>query len=69
MESKTFQVPSIGCAGCTRTIESEIGQLPGVKSVEASVESKMVTVQWESPATWQVISDKLVEIEYAPLMA
>jgi copper chaperone CopZ len=69
MESKTFQVPSIGCAGCTRTIQSEVSQLAGVKSVEADVASKMVTIQWESPATWQIISDKLVEIDYAPLMA
>lgn len=66
MDKKTFQVPAIGCDGCVRTIKNEVSQLQGVAFVEADVNSKMVTVQWDTPATWDSIKDKLVEIEYAP---
>lgn len=66
MDKKTFQVPAIGCDGCVRTIKNEVSQLQGVTLVEADVNSKMVTVQWDAPATWDNIKDKLVEIEYAP---
>ncbi|MBZ0282190.1 MAG: cation transporter, partial [Anaerolineae bacterium] len=31
MESKTFQVPNIGCDGCVRTIKTEVSQISGVK--------------------------------------
>jgi copper chaperone CopZ len=66
MERKTFQVPNIGCDGCVRTIKNELSELPGVKQVEAAVETKTVTVEWDTPATWEKISDTLKEIDYAP---
>lgn len=66
MESKTFQVPNIGCAGCVKTIQNELSQLEGVQRVEASADTKQVTVEWNTPATWDTIADTLVEIEYPP---
>ncbi len=66
METRTFQVPNIGCDGCVRTIRSEIGQLPGVEQVEADKDTRIVTVNWQAPASWALIKDKLVEIDYAP---
>lgn len=66
MEKKTFQVPAIGCDGCVRTIKNELSEIPGVKAVDGAVDSKTVTVEWDTPATWQKISDTLVEINYAP---
>jgi copper chaperone CopZ len=69
MESKTFQVPAIGCDGCVRTIVSEVGEIAGVSKVEGDVNSKQVTVMWGTPASWEQIEAKLVEIEYAPAMA
>ncbi len=66
MESKTFKVPAIGCDGCTKTITNELSAMPGVKSVDASVDTKLVTVQWEAPATWDSIEATLTEIEYPP---
>jgi copper chaperone CopZ len=66
MESKTFQVPAIGCDGCVRTIKTEVSQIAGVQSVEGVTASKTVTVQWEAPATWEQIKSTLTEIEYAP---
>jgi copper chaperone CopZ len=69
MEQKTFVVPNIGCDGCIRTIKNEVGQLSGVKRVEGDVATKVVTVEWDSPATWPQIVSTLTEIEYAPAEA
>jgi copper chaperone CopZ len=69
METKTFKVPNIGCDGCVSTIKNEIGQLAGVARVDADKDTKVVTVQWQNPASWQVIENKLVEIDYAPAQA
>jgi copper chaperone len=66
MESKTVHVPNIGCGGCVRTIQNEVAQVPGVKSVKADLSTKMVTITWEGGVTWDAIKAKLVEIEYPP---
>ena len=69
MESKTFTVPNIGCDGCVRTIKNELSEIAGVQAVEGAVDTKVVTVQWSAPATWQQIVSTLTEIEYAPAEA
>jgi copper chaperone CopZ len=46
------------------TIQTEVGELPGVKSVEASAESKKVTITFEPPATEEKIMSLLAEIDY-----
>lgn len=66
MDTKTFKVPNIGCDGCVSTIKNEIGQLAGVAHVDADKDTKVVTVQWQNPASWQAIEHRLVEIDYAP---
>lgn len=66
MESKTFVVPNISCGHCTHTIEMEVGELAGVKSVKAGIESKQVAVEWEAPASWDKIRSLLEEINYPP---
>lgn len=66
MEQKTFTVPNIGCNGCVNTIKNEVSALEGVKRVEGAVDSRVVTVEWTTPATWEQIQAKLEEIEYAP---
>ncbi|MBN8620308.1 MAG: heavy-metal-associated domain-containing protein [Anaerolineae bacterium] len=66
MERKTFQVPNIGCNGCVNTIKSEVSQINGVQTVNGVVDTKTVTVEWETPATWQQIEATLKEIDYAP---
>jgi copper chaperone CopZ len=69
VEKKTFQVPNIGCDGCVRTIKNELNEVTGVKHVEGDVTTKMVTVEWDNPATWPQIVTALTEIEYAPAEA
>ena len=69
MESKTFSVPNIGCDGCVRTIKNEVGTVIGVTQVAGDVDSKVVKVDWDSPATWEDIRARLIEIDYAPAEA
>jgi copper chaperone len=66
MTSKTFTVPNISCGHCTHTIESEVGELTGVKEVNADVATKQVTVAWEDPASWEEIKSLLKEINFPP---
>ena len=66
MQSKTFTVPNISCGHCVHTVEMEVGDLAGVKSVKADQDSKQVVVEWGEPATWEQIEALLVEINYAP---
>lgn len=66
METKTFTVPNISCGHCTHTIETEVADIIGVNSVKADQQSKQVTVQWDSPATWSEIQSLLQEINYPP---
>jgi len=66
MQSKTFTVPNISCEHCTHTIEMEVGELTGVSSVKAVQDSKQVTVEWDTPATWEQIQATLQEVNYPP---
>jgi len=71
MQSKTVLVPNISCGHCVMTVQNEVGELDGVKSVKADVNTKQVVIEWNAPASWQSISDLLNEIEYPaqePLM-
>lgn len=67
MQTKTFKVPNISCGHCVHTIQNEVGELAGVKSVVANQDTKMVTVQWEEPPlSWTNIKALLEEINYPP---
>lgn len=66
MTTKTFTVPNISCGHCTHSIEMEVADLAGVASVKAEQDTKLVTVEWGEPATWDAIKSVLVEINYPP---
>lgn len=66
MQTKTVSVPSISCGHCVMTIKNEVSEIVGVQSVDASPDTKQVTVQWDSPASWEQIESLLVEINYPP---
>jgi copper chaperone len=66
MTTKTFTVPNISCGHCTHTIEMEVGDLAGVKSVKAEQATKRVTIEWDEPASWEEIQKLLQEINYPP---
>jgi copper chaperone CopZ len=64
MTTVTYQIPSISCMHCVHTIQSEVSELTGVKSVVADAEKKEATITFESPATEAQIKHLLAEINY-----
>ncbi len=64
MTTVTYSVPAIHCMHCTHTIELELGELEGVKSVKADENTKDVVISFEPPATEEKIKALLAEIEY-----
>jgi copper chaperone CopZ len=66
MTEVTYFVPNISCGHCVHTIEMEIGELSGVKSVSASQETQQVSIQFEPPTTDEDIITLLKEINYSP---
>ncbi len=64
MEKKTVHIPSISCGHCVMTVKREVSELEGITSIEGDVESKTVTIKWDSPATWEKITDTLKDAGY-----
>ena len=64
MTTVTYSVPAIHCMHCTHTIEMEVGELQGVQSVNADMNTKDVTITFDSPASEEKIKALLTEIEY-----
>lgn len=64
MNTITVKTPAMSCSHCVHTIQTEVGDLPGVKSVQAVLDSKLVTIAFDSPATKEQIEALLAEIGY-----
>ena len=64
MTTVTYTVPAISCSHCTHTIETEVGELKGVQSVKADVNTKKVVITFDTPANEKIIKDLLAEIDY-----
>ena len=46
----TYSIPSIHCGHCVHTIQSELIDLPGVKSVKADQILRTATIEFEAPS-------------------
>ncbi len=66
MQTVTYSIPNISCNHCVHTIKTEVSDLAGVKSVEASAQTRQATIVFDSPATEEEIITLLKEINYAP---
>ena len=64
MTTLTVKAPNMSCGHCVHTIEEEVGELDGVKSVQAQEDSKVVTITFEAPATTEQIEALMAEIGY-----
>ncbi|MFZ1548395.1 MAG: heavy-metal-associated domain-containing protein [Candidatus Nitrotoga sp.] len=64
MTTVTYLVPAISCGHCTRTIETELGDLQGIQSVKADQASKKVEIIFDMPASEDAIKALLSEINY-----
>jgi copper ion binding protein len=64
MKSVTYTVPNISCKHCTHTIAMELSEIEGVSKVDADVQTRLVTVDFDAPASEQEIKNALAEINY-----
>ncbi len=64
MKSAAYSVPNISCKHCTHTITMELSEIQGVAKVDADVQTQLVKVDFEEPATEQEIKNTLAEINY-----
>ncbi|QTA80686.1 Copper chaperone [Desulfonema limicola] len=64
MEKQTFTIPNISCSHCTKAVENELLEMDGISSVYSDVETKSVTVQWDTPASLEKILAALEDINY-----
>jgi copper chaperone len=63
MSNEIFNVKNVKCGGCVSAIEEGLKALPGVQSVEVSIESGQVTVNGGNLSREQ-LSAKLNELGY-----
>lgn len=64
MTTVTVKAPAISCGHCVHTIQTEVGELTGVRAVQAAQETKLVTITFEAPATQDQIEKVMAEIGY-----
>jgi copper ion binding protein len=64
MNQVTYSVPNIMCEHCVHTIQREVGEIAGVKSVSAELKTKQVSIQFDAPATQEQLEATLAEINY-----
>ena len=69
METVKYSIPSIHCGHCVKTIEMELGDINGVTSVNADLDSKTVEVEFAAPATEDLVVATLKELNYPPEMS
>jgi len=64
MAEITYKVPNIHCEHCARTIRQELSEMMGIHRVVVNVGQKVVTVDFEPPASDGQIRGVLEEILY-----
>ncbi|MDQ6905969.1 MAG: heavy-metal-associated domain-containing protein [Chloroflexota bacterium] len=47
METITMKAPDISCEHCVATVKKTAGQFPGVQSVDADAETKIITLTYD----------------------
>jgi copper chaperone len=64
MTTVKYSVPNISCMHCVHTIQTEVADLAGVKSVVADAPTKAVEITFDAPATEETVKALLAEINY-----
>lgn len=64
MTTVTYTIPNISCGHCVHTIQSEVSELAGVKSVVADLVKKQAVITFDTPASEEKIKSLLAEINY-----
>lgn len=66
MSKVSYSIPAIHCHHCVHTIEMEINEIEGVTQVKVDMDNKSVEIEFDDPATEELIIGTLKEIEYPP---
>jgi copper chaperone len=64
MKTVTYSVPAIHCMHCVHTIQMEVADLQGVDSVKADMNTKLVEIAFDAPASEESIKKLLADINY-----
>lgn len=64
MTTVKYSVPNISCNHCVHTIQTEVADVAGVKSVVVDAPTKAVEIVFDAPATEEKIKTLLAEINY-----
>lgn len=67
MEKQNLHIPNISCGHCVMAIKNELNELEGIGTVEGDPENKSIAVEWEAPATLEIIRNTLNGINYPAL--
>ncbi|HLU10830.1 MAG TPA: heavy metal-associated domain-containing protein [Oceanobacillus sp.] len=66
MQSTTFQLPSVAAETDWVVVENALRQINGMRHVEVHRLTRLVTVQYSDPASWDDISRTLDGLGYVP---
>lgn len=64
MATDTFTIPNISCGHCVAAVKDELNEMDGVQAVNGDPTTKAITVDYEAPASVDLIKAKLAEINY-----
>jgi copper chaperone len=65
MEKAVLRAPDISCDHCIRSIRGAVEALPGVRLIEADIEGKAVTVEYDpAQAALPAIEDAMKDEGY-----
>ncbi len=66
MQSKTFSLPMLHSEAQVRDIENRLRAIPGMKLVQGHPETKLFTIEWTEPASWDNVWKLLEGMGYTP---
>ncbi|GAB4400558.1 MAG: hypothetical protein OHK0031_19220 [Anaerolineales bacterium] len=64
MTTVKYSVPNISCHHCVNTIQNEVSELAGIQSVKAAVDTRVVEIVFDAPASEEKIKALMAEINY-----
>ena len=67
MKTIKYKIPAMHCNHCVMRIKNSLIELDGVQFVESDLNNKAVEIEFDSPATEELILEKLAEIGYPPV--
>ncbi len=64
MKKETFQIMGMHCASCAGTIEKALKKVSGVSSAIVNIATEKASVEYDVPATQQILSDAVTGVGY-----